>query len=72
MVDSHTISRQYSLSLRSRGSTLPTSTTASKSLQGRGSVISPAPIEWSARNPDLTTCDNSLWGDIKDVVSVTS
>jgi len=36
---------------------------------GRGSVTSPAPIEWPARSPVLTTCDNSLWGHIKDIVS---
>ena len=36
---------------------------------GRGSVTSPAPMKWPARIPDLTTCDNSLWGYIKDIVS---
>ena len=36
---------------------------------GRGSVTSQAPMQWPARSPDLTTCDNSSWGCIKDVVS---
>jgi hypothetical protein len=29
---------------------------------GRGSSA----FEWSPRSPDLTTCDNSLWGQIKN------
>jgi hypothetical protein len=32
---------------------------------GRGSSTS----EWSPRSPDLITCDNSLWGQIKNEVS---
>jgi hypothetical protein len=32
---------------------------------GRGSSTS----EWSPRSPDLTTCDNSLWGQNKNEVS---
>ena len=36
---------------------------------GRGSATSTAPIEWLGRSTDLTTCDNSLWGCIKDIVS---
>jgi hypothetical protein len=31
----------------------------------RGSSTS----EWSPRSPDLTTCDNSLWAQIKNEVS---
>ena len=38
-------------------------------LTGRDAVTSSAPIEWPARSPDLTTCDNSLWGYMKDIVS---
>ena len=26
-------------------------------------------MKWPTRSPDLTTCDNSLWGYIKDIVS---
>uniref|UniRef100_H3AAA0 Tc1-like transposase DDE domain-containing protein n=1 Tax=Latimeria chalumnae TaxID=7897 RepID=H3AAA0_LATCH len=35
---------------------------------GRGSPVSPAPLKWPARSPDLTTCDNSLWGYIKEII----
>jgi len=26
-------------------------------------------MKWPATSPDLTTCDNSFWGCIKDIVS---
>jgi len=32
-------------------------------------LISPASLKSPARSPDLTTCDNSLWRYIKDIVS---
>uniref|UniRef100_H3A326 Tc1-like transposase DDE domain-containing protein n=1 Tax=Latimeria chalumnae TaxID=7897 RepID=H3A326_LATCH len=32
------------------------------------SPVSPAPLKWPARSPDLTTCDNSLWGYIKEII----
>ena len=35
---------------------------------GRGSLHLPAAIEWPPRSPDLTSCDNSLWGIIKQKV----
>ncbi|PSN57659.1 hypothetical protein C0J52_05385 [Blattella germanica] len=35
---------------------------------GRGSLYLPAAIEWPPRSPDLTSCDNSLWGIIKQKV----
>ena len=31
----------------------------------RGSVHLLAPLEWSPRSPDLSSCDNALWGFIK-------
>lgn len=36
---------------------------------GRGSVHLPAPLDWPPRSPDLTSCDNALWGIIKAKVS---
>ncbi|KAJ4440474.1 hypothetical protein ANN_08615 [Periplaneta americana] len=36
---------------------------------GRGSPALPAPLAWPPRSPDLTKCDNSLWGFIKGIVS---
>jgi len=36
---------------------------------GRDSVTSPTPFEWPARSPELTTCDNYLWGYMRDIVS---
>ena len=30
---------------------------------GRG-----GPIDWPAHSPDLTPCDNFLWGHVKDFV----
>ena len=35
---------------------------------GRGSLHLPAAIEWPPRSPGLTSCDNSLWGIIKQKV----
>lgn len=36
---------------------------------GRGSALLPAPLAWPPRSPDLSTCDNSLWGFIKECVA---
>lgn len=36
---------------------------------GRGSDILPAPMNWPPRSPDLSTCDNALWGFIKEQVA---
>lgn len=38
---------------------------------GRGSVHLPAPLEWPPRSPDLSSCDNALWGFIKQKVAAT-
>ena len=35
----------------------------------RGSAILPAPFHWPPLSPDLTTCDNSLWGFTKEKVA---
>ncbi|PSN32090.1 hypothetical protein C0J52_27021, partial [Blattella germanica] len=35
---------------------------------GRGSLHLPAAIKWPPRSPDLTSCDNSLWGIIKQKI----
>ena len=36
---------------------------------GRGSASLPAQLDWSPRNSNLTTCDNSFWGFIKEKVA---
>lgn len=36
---------------------------------GRGSAHLPAPLDWPPRSPDLSSCDNALWGIIKAHVS---
>jgi hypothetical protein len=36
---------------------------------GHGSPVLPAPLDWSPRSPDLSTCDNSLWSFIKEIVA---
>ena len=31
----------------------------------------PAPLDWPPRSPDLSSCDNALWGFIKQKVAAT-
>ena len=37
---------------------------------GHGSATLPAPLDWLPQSLDLTTCDNSLWGFIKEKIAL--
>ena len=36
---------------------------------GNESATLPAPLDWPPQSPDLTACDNSLWGFMKEKVA---